>query len=140
MKKIIWVFLAVAICACSENSKKSTKTENEYTSKSNTEQQTAVKQESITMHERMLADGWTGLGIIESVYEYGNYATSYFLYFQYDHYAVISTSLLDTDESNITSTLYGPKKVEKGSFRIHDEYYTGRIPVVDSYDYHYIKL
>ena len=52
MKKIIWVFLAVALCACSENSKKSTKTENEYTNKSNTEQQTAVKQESITMHKK----------------------------------------------------------------------------------------
>ncbi len=140
MKKIIWVFLAVAICACSENSKKSTKTENEYTSKSNTEQQTAAKQESKTVHERMLADGWTGLGIIDSVNEYGNYATSYFLYFQYDHYAVISPFYLDYPESYITRESAGPRVVEKGSFRIHDEYYTGRISVVDSYDYHYIKL
>ena len=140
MKKIIWVFLAVAICACSENSKKSTKTENEYTNKSNTEQQSAVKQESKTVHERMLADGWTGLGIIESVDEYGNYAKSYFLYFQYDHYAVISPHVLDNPESYITRELFGPRVVEKGSFRIDDEYYTGRISVADIGAYHYIKL
>ena len=107
MKKIIWVFLAVALCACSGGSKSNSTAETK----------------SVTVRERLRMDGWDELGLVTTVNSVGNVGYDEYTIFVKDgHYIAVIPHVLDIDEKEPRKYKYA---VQKGSFRIDGELYNG---------------
>ena len=121
MKKIIWVFLAVALCACSGGSKSNSTAETK----------------SVTVRERMRMDGWDEIGLVWTVRGISNKGSnSHYVFVKNNRYTAILANVVNQDESEVDSSKYR-YAVTRGSFRVNGEYYTHCIQ--DGNDY-YLNL
>ena len=121
--------LAAALCACSNGTKNSNKTNDAVPEKSNVIESSKSKTKSMTVRERMRADGWENLGCVSIVDGKGSpWPSSLYIFVKNNHYTAILDEVMDLDESEggVWTAQY---PVTQGQFEIKGVAYKGCVTI-----------